>query len=128
MPFISFTKLAKFRPTRGFARFRDNPDFSLQTSYGAVTNVTAVNDSPFSATMYLMWTPPAASGCPNGSACTIPVPLGSVTWQWAGDATYNSSSQTWSVKSGSGSANAFAASNSFPSWNSLVPFKGVTCH
>jgi len=103
------------------ASVNDNPDFPLETNYqGQVTNVTEVNDSPFSATMYLMWSP--------GPAPSIPVPLGSVTWQWSGDATYNSSSQTWSLKSGSGSANAFASSNSYPSWTSQVPFSGAVCN
>jgi hypothetical protein len=111
------------------ASVNDNPDFPLQTSYGTqVTGVTEVNDSPFSATMYLMWTPPAASGCTNGSACTISVPLGSVSWQWSGDATYSAQTQKWSLKSGSGSASAFVAGSSYPSWNSKVPFTGVTCH
>ncbi len=103
------------------ASVNDNPDFPLQTSYGSqVTNVTEVNDNPFSATMYLLWS--------SGLANSIPVPLGSVSWQWSGDATYNSSSQTWSVKSGSGSANAFASGNSYPSWTSQVPFSGAVCH
>jgi len=36
--------------------------------------------------MYLMWTPSADPNCPNGAACTIPVPQGQVTWSWRGDA------------------------------------------
>lgn len=103
------------------ASVNDNPDFPLQTGYGTqVTGVTEVNDSPFSATMYLLWS--------SGLANSISVPLGSVSWQWTGDATYSAQTQTWSLKSGSGSANAFVAGSSYPSWNSKVPFTGVTCH
>jgi hypothetical protein len=103
------------------ASVNDNPDFPLQTSYGTqVTGVTEVNDSPFSATMYLLW----SSGLTN----SIRVPLGSVSWQWSGDATYSAQTQTWNLKSGSGSASAFVAGSSYPSWNSKVPFTGVTCH
>jgi hypothetical protein len=101
------------------ASVNDNPDFSLQTSYGTqVTGVTEVNDSPFSATMYLLW----SSGLTN----SIRVPLGSVSWQWSRDATYSAQTQTWTLKSGSGSASAFIAGSSYPSWNSKVPFNGVT--
>jgi hypothetical protein len=98
----------------------DDPDFQLSTSYGTqVTGVTEVTDN-FSATMYLMW----SSGLTN----SIPVPLGSASWQWSGDAKYNTSNQTWSLQSGSGSANTFQSSNSYPTWSNLVPFSGVTCH
>jgi hypothetical protein len=41
----------------------------------------------FSATMYLEWVPIADGSCTAGSICTVPVPLGSVNWQWQGSAT-----------------------------------------
>lgn len=40
----------------------------------------------FSAITYLMWTPNADSSCASGSSCVVPVPLGSFTWGWSGDA------------------------------------------
>jgi len=99
----------------------DNPDFPLDTSYGTqITGVTEVVDSPFSATMYLLWSP--------GLTNSILVPLGSVAWQWSGDAKYNAGTQTWSVASGSGSASQFQSSTAYPTWSSIVPFTGATCH
>lgn len=43
--------------------------------------------------MYLLWNP----GVGNSS---IPVPLGSISWSAAGDATFNSSTQQWTLKPG----------------------------
>jgi len=107
-------------PTYGGSSGDDNPQFNLLTSYGTtITGVTAVNDNPFSATMYLLWSP--------GLANSIYVPLGTFTWQWAGAATYNTSSQTWSLSSGSGSATAFQSGTTYPAWTSVVPFTGATC-
>jgi hypothetical protein len=42
----------------------------------------------FSATMYLMWYPlsPVIPNCSGPGECSIPVPLGSITWTFAGDA------------------------------------------
>jgi len=89
-------------------------------------NPTAVLDSTtskelirnFSATMYLMWSP--------GPAPSIPVPLGSVSWHWSGDVTFNGS--TWIVSSGSGSANAFQTSNSYPTWTGYSDASSRTCN
>jgi hypothetical protein len=61
-------------------------DTSIDSPYQRLLAGLGEFANSFSATMYLMWTPDVLNGCPNGSACTIPVPLGSVTWQFAGDA------------------------------------------
>jgi hypothetical protein len=81
----------------------------------------------FSATIYLLWTPAAgATGC-SGSACTIPIPLGSVNWQWAGDAinTLYPTTTGWTVSPPSGCTGpsqgsiyqAFAPVSAYPSWS-----------
>ena len=86
-----------------------------------LTNTDKEVTRAFSATMYLMW-----SSELTGS---IPVPLGYVDWQFTADATLtNSQSNTWAVKSGTGSAGSFVASNSFPVWASFAPYTGETCH
>jgi hypothetical protein len=75
--------------------------------------------------MYLMWTPTEDPGCTGGAACTIPVPLGYVNWAVGATATLQS--DKW-VPSGSGSANAFVASSSYPTWTSWVMNGPLTCH
>jgi hypothetical protein len=44
----------------------------------------------FNATMYLEWVPVADGACTahnsSNNPCTIPAPLGSITWGWGGDA------------------------------------------
>ena len=57
----------------------DSPIAQLLSTYTTLTR-------SFNANMFLMWTPPAATGCSNGSACTIPVPLGYQTWAFSGSA------------------------------------------
>lgn len=93
----------------------DNPDYVLTSTYNEVTRT-------FTARMYLMWT----SGLTN----SVPVPLGYVDWQFSGDATLvNATSNTWTIKSGSGSSNTFQASVAYPLWTSYIPSNpGLTCH
>jgi hypothetical protein len=62
----------------------DNPFFTLQLTFpnGAYFGEA---ERFFTATMYLMWTPTAGNGCADGSACTVPIPLGSVNWNLTED-------------------------------------------
>jgi hypothetical protein len=71
----------------------------LDTSYPYSNDQGEIGDAPyigllskegetgqsFAATMYLMWTPQAATNCQAGSACTIPVPLVSAAWSFQDD-------------------------------------------
>jgi hypothetical protein len=117
----------------------------LDNTYPYQNNTSSTNDSPgiellpsdgegaesFNATMYLLWTPNAASGCTNGSACTIPVPLGYVSWTFSGDAintltNQSSTNTTWIKSCGQGSANAFQTSSpsqssfGYPAWTNVI--------
>jgi hypothetical protein len=91
----------------------DNPNLGLQVQYKEETDT-------FAAQMYLMWS--------SGLTGSIPVPLGSVTWKWSGDAVQNVTKHTWSEKTGTGtkSAGSFQPSNvsqpseGFPTWTSVV--------
>jgi hypothetical protein len=79
--------------------FSGNSAAELDTSYPYPNNANTTNDSPgeglvssngeearvFSATMFSLWSPTAISACNNGSSCTIPVPLGSVSWKYSSD-------------------------------------------
>jgi hypothetical protein len=60
----------------------DSPFIALAVAQGELSR-------SFNATMYLMWVPNAASGCSAtaNNPCTVPIPLGSVNWQWQGSAT-----------------------------------------
>jgi hypothetical protein len=96
---------------------------------GTLTNVDKKVSRAFSAQMYLLWTPTAAADCTGGASCTIPVPLGSVSWRFNAAAKLtNSALDTWTVTSGKGSAKAFVASNSYPTWTSWVEYGGMSCH
>jgi hypothetical protein len=77
------------------------------------TEVTA----SFQANMYLLWT-----SIVSGS---IPVPLGSITWGWYGDAVQNLSTQTWSINPNSanpsqGTVGSFVQSSTYPQWGNVV--------
>jgi hypothetical protein len=109
------------------------------TSTGGITN-NGANDSPafalqprqgeqarsFNANMYLMWMPHVLNGCVDGNACTIPVPLGSIQSQFAGDGinTQNESISPPSpsvfplwIKNAATDSNAgFVQASSFPTW------------
>ncbi len=88
----------------------------------------------FSATMYLLWTPNSASGC-SGGACAIPLPLGSLSWTWTGDAINTLSavqglnSTTW-ILTGcqEASAGGFQASSVYPVWTDTVLNNSLRCH
>jgi hypothetical protein len=63
----------------------------------------------FAAQMFLLWRP--------GIAKDIPVPLGSVNWQFFGHAVQNTSTKTWSIQTDSTkSAGSFTKSTSYPTW------------
>jgi len=66
-----------------------------------------------------MWTPNLLN--------SIPVPLGSMAWQWSGDATYNATNG-WTVAGFSKSAGAFQSSNTFPSWSRYSDYSTRSCH
>jgi hypothetical protein len=88
----------------------DNPAIGLNTAYTEETDNMAAH-------MWVMW----SSGLSN----SVPVPLGYVSWQWFGDATY--SGGAWVVQpSSSRSANSFQASSSYPTWTTYYP-AGSTC-
>lgn len=77
----------------------------------------------FSATMYLMWQ--------SNTASSIPVPLGSVAWQFSGSATQPQQNSTWGSPTGGGSAGNFIAgsgASSYPTWTSLAVLPNENCH
>lgn len=81
----------------------DSPSTPLQSPFTTISR-------SFSANMYLLWT---GGSYPN----YIPVPLGSVSWNWSGTATYDSTAQQWSLASSPAptrSAAAFSASSTYP--------------
>lgn len=89
-------------------------------SIGLYSNDTEATVS-FGAIMYFMW----QSNTPN----SIPVPLGSVSWQWTGDAVNNGS--LWALNPNSnntGSSNGFVASNAYPEWSTHVTNGVPPCH
>lgn len=106
----------------------DSPTFPLKPANGEIA-------STFSASMYLMWVPPALTGtyvCPSGNACTIPVPLGYFPWNWWGDAINtlelnpnNTSFPLWVANDLSPSVNpTFAEDNSLPGWSITLKNSG----
>jgi hypothetical protein len=79
----------------------------------------------FSATMYLMW----QSG--STTFTSIPVPIGSVAWQFSGSATEPQQNSTWGSPTGSGSAGGFTAATgaaNYPTWNGLTVPPNQNCH
>jgi hypothetical protein len=92
--------------------WNDNPSSPLNSStFKELTR-------SFSATVYLMWDP--------GLLNSVPVPLGSVSWQWAGDAIYHGTS--WTVKSSSSSANLFQPSSAYPQWTRYSDYTSYPCN
>jgi hypothetical protein len=67
-------------------------DSSLSASDGERAEI-------FGATTYLIWSPNADSSYTDGAACTVPVPLGSLSWNWQGGSintvVTNGSNTTW---------------------------------
>lgn len=122
--------------TSGLTKYNCSTTTGLDTRFPYDTALTpAPQDSPFinlvsssfsgqtfsfGATMYFMWNPETSSN-------DIPVPLGYVTWQAYGDATY--SNNNWTIQSDSSrSAGSFQASSSYPSWTSVFnASNGLTC-
>jgi hypothetical protein len=116
-----------------------SPELDNAYPYGSATP-NSTNDSPgqalisllgelarsFAPTMYLLWSPNADGRCSSGSGCTIPVPLGSVSWHYFADGinalTNQANSTTWILNYGSGAANQFQGSNlsslpyGYPTW------------
>ncbi len=101
---------------------QDSPYIPLPPIWGEVKRA-------FSATMYLMWDPALPVGCKPGYTCTsIPIPLGSLNWQWTGDAINTLQPQVnqdvlfplW-VKNCSTALNGrFQYSDSYPTWQITV--------
>jgi hypothetical protein len=89
----------------------DNPSIGLSPIYTEVSR-------NFAATMYVMW----SSGLTN----SIPVPLGSVSWGFSGDATLsNVSKNQWTLKPGAAGNNSpFQSSTSYAQWTAWVPYNG----
>jgi hypothetical protein len=84
----------------------------------------------FNATMYSMWVPPTLTfsiQCPNGSACTIPVPQGNIQWSWSGDgidtlSQVNSNGlivPQWIKYNAWKNNTGFVEDDSFPTWTTL---------
>ena len=111
----------------------DTPNTPLCNSWGEAAR-------NFSATMYLMWTPPATN--------SIPVPLTSINWGWAEDAintlspnntnTNGTQASGWVPQScttppppPSSPPNQykvyFMAGTPYPTWTGLTQFPGYTC-
>jgi hypothetical protein len=107
-------------PLNASGQATDSPLYALPSTYTSTSR-------SFNATMYLMWTPNPASGCPNGSACTIPVPLGYQNRQFSGSATQPQSNSTWGNPMGSGGpSGSFVTSPlEYPFWTGVST---VTCN
>jgi hypothetical protein len=117
----------------------DGPGNALPSIYGEWQ--TSMN-----ATMYLGWVPTVDAACTLSNACTIPVPLGSMTWWWEGDAINTLHPQTnltnWMLNCGTNACGqnrqqpniAFHTASpssdpnySYPTWVNAVPLLG-SCH
>ena len=85
--------------TYPYGTLGDGTAVGTVTSNGAPNNTAVDNPGVFlfsaevahaqNSTMFLMWTPNVAGACNDGtdpSPCAVPVPLGSISWQWSGDA------------------------------------------
>jgi hypothetical protein len=110
-------------PYGGTNSTNDSPGIALDTSQNELAET-------FSATMYLLWTPPGPSGC-SGSECTVPVPLGSIAWGFNGDAVnqqqldVTNADQTWVVSCGQPlpaepTFQQGNSSNSYPTWTAVA--------
>jgi len=109
------------------AQFWDSPD--VATSPEVARN--------FAATTYLMWDPSLPAGCTPGVNCTssIPVPLGTLTWQWSGDgidtlsSTLGQNGSTSILNYGGSSASQLQLSSPcadtmnycYPTWKTVIP-------
>lgn len=100
----------RFPATTG-KNFGDYPSLSLVSSNSKETWSLAL-------TTYFMWDPMLTS--------SIPVPLGSVSWQAFGDATQSNSTWTVNQSDSSASAGGFQAGPSFQNWKNVVT-PGTPC-
>lgn len=103
---------------------QDSPFVPLLNGYGEYAR-------SFSAIMYLMWVPTADTRC-NGSTCTIPVPLGSVSWHFSADAINSlQTGQTqfsgnvytfpvWQENAGPQQPGIFQQSATYPTWSGTI--------
>ena len=97
----------------------DNPRIHLSSDIQQYSRV-------FHARMFLLWT--------SGLSNSIPVPLGSVDWSFAGEAVLKGAkANSWLLKSGHGgpdnSVTPFTRSHTYPFWTNLVPYTDVlTCN
>jgi hypothetical protein len=117
----------------------DGPGNTLPDIYGEW------QDS-MNATMYLSWVPGLSAACTAGNGCTIPVPLGSLNWWWAGDAINALQPQTnltdWVLSCGTNAcgqnrqqpsitfqtaAPSSDPNYSYPTWANTVPLSPA-CH
>ncbi len=103
-----------FTSSSGTTTCTHNAGVDFSYPYAAQISATKADDAPFvvlptspynnitrsfSASMYLLWT--------SSVAGSIPVPAGSVTWQFSGATTLTKGK--WGSVTGSGTANAFVA-------------------
>lgn len=98
----------------------DNPGVPLLND----TEVTISSSTPFSAQMYVLWTP--------GSTNSIPVPLGYVPWTWSAAATPGSScsggADNWCPSGTGGNASSFVSSSTYPQWTQIIEHPTPTCN
>jgi hypothetical protein len=97
-------------PVNNVGNATDAPEAPLPSTYTTASR-------SFSATMYLMW----QSG--STTFASIPIPIGSVAWQFSGSATEPQQNSTWGSPTGSGSAGNFTAAtgtSSIPTWSNIA--------
>jgi hypothetical protein len=93
----------------------------------ALANNYGENARYFSATMFAMWTPGADTRCTDNQ-CAIPIPLGSLTWQFTGDAINSLKTQMnggytfplWQKNAASVSAPNILYDDAYPLWSPPV--------
>lgn len=120
--------LDNYYPYISGPQFYDDP-------HGALPDTNDVNGElsrNFSATLYLMWDPALPHGCqpaanpgnsPTPSTCTsIPVPLGTISWGFCGDAINTLIPQgiwtNWTLSCSSETQPSFIPGTTYPSWQS----------
>lgn len=118
---------------------------AVQGGYGKDLAVDAPNNCleglwgeearSFYATTYLMWEPQADPNCVGGD-CTIPIPLGSIAWEWKDDAinTAKGNTTTWTLGAPGGCVLAPQpqfqpgdANPSYPHWNQFPKQMTLSC-
>jgi len=120
-----------FTSTTGTVTCTHNAGVDASYPYAAQINSTQSDDAPyvvlptspynkitraFAATMYVLWT--------SSTASAIPIPVGSITWQFSGATTLTNSK--WGGVTGSGTANAFVASSGTQSNDGYPLWTGPT--